>query len=80
MGLYTMVPILKTFLYLLTMFDNSDKIDGYDKNFIETTLGKLKEIEHKILRLRYYKDYSFSEICDETGIKLNTIFSEKKSF
>ena len=39
------------------------------------SLETLREIERKILTLRYYKDYSFAEISKQTGVKLNTVLT-----
>ena len=39
------------------------------------SLDTLREIERKILTLRYYRDCSFAEISRRTGIKLNTVLT-----
>ena len=39
------------------------------------SLDTLREIERKILMLRYYEDCSFSEISKQTGVKLNTVLT-----
>lgn len=39
------------------------------------SLDTLREIERKILVLRYYDDCSFAEISRKTGIKLNTVLT-----
>ena len=45
---------------------------------IKDALTKLRVVEQKILDLKYYKNYTFREICEETGIKLNTILSHHR--
>jgi len=39
------------------------------------SLDTLREIERKILILRYYDDCSFAEISRKTGVKLNTVLT-----
>ena len=39
------------------------------------SLDTLREIERKILVLRYFEDCSFAEISRKTGIKLNTVLT-----
>ena len=39
------------------------------------SLDTLREIERKILTLRYYEDYSFAEISRQIGVNLNTVLT-----
>ena len=39
------------------------------------SIDTLREIERKILVLRYYDDCSFAEISRKTGVKLNTVLT-----
>ena len=39
------------------------------------SLDTLREIEQRILMLRYYEDCSFAEISRRTGVKINTVLS-----
>jgi RNA polymerase sigma-70 factor (ECF subfamily) len=39
------------------------------------SLDTLREIERKIVTLRYYEDCSFAEISRKTGVKLNTVLT-----
>jgi len=39
------------------------------------SLDTLREVESRILTLRYYEDCSFAEISRKTGIKLNTVLT-----
>ena len=49
-----------------------------EKIEIKDALAKLKAVEQKILDMKYYKSYTFREICEETGIKLNTVLSHHR--
>jgi len=42
---------------------------------VMASLDTLREIEKKILILRYYEDCSFAEISQKTGVKLNTVLT-----
>jgi len=46
-----------------------------DATEVLASLDTLREIERKILTLRYYEDYSFAEISRQTGVKLNTVLT-----
>ncbi|MCL2222716.1 MAG: RNA polymerase sigma factor [Oscillospiraceae bacterium] len=44
-------------------------------NEVLASLDTLREIERKILVLRYYEDCSFAEISRKTGVNLNTVLT-----
>ncbi len=60
------------------LFDNRNEQNNLHKDYIKKSLEKLKDIEGKILYLRYYSNLTFSEISEKTGIKINTILSHHR--
>ncbi|MCL2856092.1 MAG: RNA polymerase sigma factor [Defluviitaleaceae bacterium] len=49
-----------------------------DTAFIIQSLCVLKDIERVIVEERYYGDFTFKEIAERTGIKLNTVLSHHR--
>jgi len=38
----------------------------------KTLVGFLPDTQREVLEMRYYKDLSFKEIADQTGVSINT--------
>lgn len=53
-------------------------INGEETEAILNSLAVLKEVERIIIRERYYADFSFKEISEAHGIKLNTVLSHHR--
>lgn len=50
-------------------------LEREDASAVLASLDTLREIERKILVLRYYEDCSFAEISRKTGVKLKTVLT-----
>jgi RNA polymerase sigma-70 factor (ECF subfamily) len=46
-----------------------------DREVVLDTLELLREVEQKIVYLRYYHDYTFAEISAEMGMNINTVLT-----
>ena len=65
--------------YIDLLIDEDDVVEQVmeqeQASAVLESLDTLREIERKILTLRYYEDCSFAEISRQTGIKLNTVLT-----
>lgn len=55
-----------------------DIMQSDDASAVLKSLDILKEIERIIVSQRYYGNYTFSEIAEKNGIKLNTVLSHHR--
>lgn len=71
--------VLEDCLNFLNINDVVDEIiEKENAEEIFASLDVLKEIERIIVLQRYYGDYSFSEIANRNGLKLNTVLSHHR--
>lgn len=49
--------------------------DNIEIDFFKSIIEDFKEIERKIIELKYYEDKTFREIAEITGLKINTVLS-----
>jgi len=65
--------------YIDILIDEDDVVEQVieqeQASAVLASLDTLREIERKILTLRYYQDCSFAEISKQTGVKLNTVLT-----
>jgi RNA polymerase sigma factor (sigma-70 family) len=55
-----------------------DIIRGSDTASVLASLETLKRIEKIIITQRYYSDFTFAEIADANGLKLNTVLTHHR--
>lgn len=53
-------------------------IRAEDASVVLESLKTLREIERIVITQRYYNDFSFSEIANRNGLKLNTVLSHHR--
>lgn len=56
----------------------NDMILNNDTAAVLSSLETLKSIEKVIVTQRYYSDYTFAEIAEKNGIKLNTVLTHHR--
>jgi len=65
--------------YIDLLIDEDDVVtqvmEQEQAEIVLESLDTLREIEQKILKLRYYEDCSFAEISKRIGVKLNTVLT-----